>query len=128
MVYLKKDYEINLMRESALLVSRTHAELAKVIRPGINSLFLDNLAEEFIRDNGGVPGFKGYNGFPNTLCVSQDNEVVHGIPSDHGAAVTVQSMVYGNLNAQSGSGVAVTRNPTSGEKELFGEYLPMSEV
>ena len=82
MVYLKKDYEINLMRESALLVSRTHAELAKVIRPGINSLFLDNLAEEFIRDNGGVPGFKGYNGFPNTLCVSQDNEVVHGIPSE----------------------------------------------
>ena len=81
MVYLKTYQEINLMRESALLVSRTHAELAKIIKPGINSLYLDKIAEEFIRDNGGVPGFKGYNGFPSTLCISQDNEVVHGIPS-----------------------------------------------
>jgi len=82
MVYLKTDQEINLMRESSLLVSRTHAELAKVIKPGINTLQLDKIAEEFIRDNGGVPGFKGYNGFPNTLCISKDNEVVHGIPLD----------------------------------------------
>ena len=82
MVYLKTDQEINLMRESSLLVSRTHAELAKVIKPGVNTLQLDKIAEEFIRDNGGVPGFKGYNGFPNTLCISKDNEVVHGIPLD----------------------------------------------
>ena len=82
MVYLKTDQEINLIRESSLLVSRTHAELAKVIKPGINTLQLDKIAEEFIRDNGGVPGFKGYNGFPNTLCISKDNEVVHGIPLD----------------------------------------------
>jgi len=81
MVYLKTYQEINLMRESSSLVSRTHAELAKVIQPGINSLYLDKMAEEFIRDNGGEPGFKGYNGFPSTLCVSEDNEVVHGIPS-----------------------------------------------
>lgn len=70
------------MRESSLLVARTHAELAKVIRPGITSLYLDNLAEEFIRDNGGLPGFKGYNDFPYTLCVSQNEEVVHGMPSN----------------------------------------------
>ena len=81
MVYLKTYQEINLMRESSSLVSRTHAELAKVIQPGISSLYLDKIAEEFIRDNGGEPGFKGYNGFPSTLCVSEDNEVVHGIPS-----------------------------------------------
>ncbi len=82
MVYLKTNKEINLMRESSLLVSRTHAELAKVIKPGINSLYLDKIAEEFIRDNGGIPAFKGYNGFPSTLCISKDNEVVHGIPNN----------------------------------------------
>jgi len=81
MVYLKTYQEINLMRESSLLVSKTHAELAKIIKPGISSLHLDKIAEEFIRDNGGEPGFKGYNGFPSTLCISQDNEVVHGMPS-----------------------------------------------
>ena len=81
MIYLKTYEEIELMRECAILVSRTHAELAKVIKPGINSLYLDNLAEEFIRDHGATPGFKGYNGFPNTLCVSQDHQVVHGLPS-----------------------------------------------
>jgi len=81
MVYLKTYQEINLMRESSSLVARTHAELAKVIKPGVSSLYLDKIAEEFIRDNGGEPGFKGYNGFPSTLCVSKDNEVVHGMPS-----------------------------------------------
>ena len=69
------------MKQSSQLVSKTHAELAKVIKPGINSIYLDKLAEEFIRDNGGVPAFKGYNGFPSTLCVSVDSQVVHGIPS-----------------------------------------------
>jgi|TARA_B100002052_G_C15864443_1_gene591636 methionyl aminopeptidase len=82
MVVLKTYKEIDIMRESSLLVARTHAELAKVIRPGVTSLYLDNLAEEFIRDNGGVPGFKGYNNFPYTLCVSENEEVVHGMPSN----------------------------------------------
>lgn len=82
MVVLKTYKEIDTMRESSLLVARTHAELAKVIRPGITSLYLDNLAEEFIRDNGGVPGFKGYNNFPYTLCISENEEVVHGMPSN----------------------------------------------
>ena len=82
MIYLKTYKEIDLMRESSYLVARTHSELAKFIKPGINSLYLDKLAEEFIRDNGGVPAFKGYNDFPNTLCVSQDDEVVHGLPSN----------------------------------------------
>ena len=78
---LKTKKDIDYIRKSSSLLVRTHAELAKYIKPGVNSLFLDNLAEEFIRDNGGLPAFKGYNGFPNTLCVSPDCEVVHGIPN-----------------------------------------------
>ena len=81
MVMLKTKKDIDYIRKSSSLLVRTHAELAKVIKPGISSLFLDNLAEEFIRDNGGVPAFKGYNNFPNTLCVSPNDEVVHGIPN-----------------------------------------------
>jgi methionyl aminopeptidase len=81
MIHLKTYKEIDLMRESSMLVARTHAELAKLVKPGVTSLYLDKIAEEFIRDNGGVPAFKGYNNFPNTLCISHDNEVVHGLPT-----------------------------------------------
>ena len=83
MLHLKTEAEIELLRSSNQLVSKTLAELARIIKPGITTLDLDNLAEEFIRDNGAVPGFKGYNGFPNTLCTSVNDEVVHGIPSDY---------------------------------------------
>lgn len=82
MVILKTREEIELMRESALSVSRTLGMLAKEIKPGVTSLYLDKLAEEFIRDNGGIPGFKGLYGFPNTLCMSLNAAVVHGIPTD----------------------------------------------
>ncbi len=81
MVYLKTEEEIELIRESSLLVGKTLAEVAKLIEPGVDPLKLDQVAEEFIRDNGGVPGFKGYNDFPNTLCTSVNSQVVHGIPS-----------------------------------------------
>ena len=81
MIYYKTEEEIDLIRESSLLVAKTHAELAGLIKPGVNTLYLDGIAEEFIRDYGGVPAFKGYNGFPNTLCVSPNNQVVHGIPN-----------------------------------------------
>ena len=81
MVMLKTKKDIDYIRKSSSLLVRTHAELAKVIKPWISSLFLDNLSEEFIRDNGGIPAFKGYNNFPNTLCVSPNDEVVHGIPN-----------------------------------------------
>ena len=80
-IILKSVDEINLMYESAQLVSKTLGLLAKEIKPGINSLDLDKLAEEFIRDNGGTPGFLGMYDFPNTLCVSPNFEVVHGIPN-----------------------------------------------
>jgi methionyl aminopeptidase len=83
MLYLKTDEEVGLLRESNLLVSRTLAELASLIKPGITTLYLDGIAETFIRDNGAIPGFKGYGGFPNTLCTSVNDEVVHGIPSGY---------------------------------------------
>jgi methionyl aminopeptidase len=75
--------EIELIRESSLLVSKTHGEIAKVIRPGIKTIELNKLAETFIRDNGGVPAFLNYNGFPYSLCISLNNQVVHGFPSNH---------------------------------------------
>ncbi len=82
MIFYKTDEEIELIRESSLLVAKTHGEVAKLITPGVTSLELDKVAEEFIRDNGGVPAFKGYGGFPNTLCISPNEQVVHGIPQD----------------------------------------------
>jgi methionyl aminopeptidase len=80
---IKTGEEIEIMRENALLVSRTLAEVAKHIKPGVSTLELDRVAEQFIRDNGAEPGFLGYNGFPNTLCISVNDVVVHGIPSDY---------------------------------------------
>lgn len=76
----KSEEEIALIRESSLLVGKTHAAVAEHLSPGITTAKLDAIAEEYIRDNGGVPGFKGYNGFPATLCVSVNDVVVHGIP------------------------------------------------
>ena len=82
MIYYKSEEEVELVRKSSLLVAKTHAEIAKLIKPGISSLELDQIAEEFIRDNGGEPAFKGYNGFPCTLCASPNEVVVHGIPNN----------------------------------------------
>lgn len=82
MIYYKTEEEIDLIRNSSLLVAKTHAEIAGLIKPGVSTLELDEIAEDFIRDNGGIPAFKGYNGFPNTLCMSPNDQVVHGIPND----------------------------------------------
>ena len=83
MVYLKTPEEIELLRKSNILVGKTLAEVAKAIRIGITTLELDKIAEDFIRSNGALPGFLGYQGFPNTLCISVNEQVVHGIPSDY---------------------------------------------
>ncbi len=83
MIIPKTREEIELMRESALLVSKTLGLIASEIGPGVTTLHLDKIAEEFIRDNGGVPGFLGLYGFPNTLCVSPNAQVVHGIPNNN---------------------------------------------
>lgn len=82
MIQLKTREEIELIRESALLVSKTLGVLAKEIKPGVTTLQLDTLAEEFIRDNGAIPGFLGLYDFPNTLCMSPNAQIVHGIPTN----------------------------------------------
>ena len=81
-VHIKTDEEVELLRESSLLVGKTLAAVAQRIRPGVTTLELDAVAEEFIRDHGAEPGFKGYVGFPNSLCTSVNEAVVHGIPND----------------------------------------------
>lgn len=81
MISIKTDEEIELLRESNLLVGKTLGEMAKHIRPGVSTLELDRIADEFIRSHGAVPGFLGYGGFPNSLCISVNDVVVHGIPS-----------------------------------------------
>ncbi|MDY6402521.1 MAG: type I methionyl aminopeptidase [Bacteroidales bacterium] len=80
MIHTKTSEEINEMKVSALMVGETLAEIAKVIKPGVTTLALDKLAEEFIRSKGAVPTFKGYGGFPASLCISINEVVVHGIP------------------------------------------------
>lgn len=80
MIYIKTDEEVEIQRQSSLLVGKTLAEVASILRPGIATIELDRVAETFIRDHGAVPGFKGYGGFPGSLCISVNDEVVHGIP------------------------------------------------
>lgn len=82
MIIPKTREEIELMRESALIVSKTLGMLAGEIKPGVTSLYLDKLAEEFIRDHDAIPGFLGLYDFPNTLCMSPNAQVVHGIPNN----------------------------------------------
>lgn len=82
MVILKTAEEIEIMREAALIVSRTLGMLAKEIKPGVTTLQLDKMADEFIRDQGAYPGFLGMYGFPNALCMSPNEQVVHGIPNN----------------------------------------------
>ena len=81
MIKIKTREEIELMRESALVVSKTLGMLASEVKPGVTTLHLDTLAEEFIREQGAIPGFLGLYDFPNTLCMSPNEQVVHGFPN-----------------------------------------------
>ena len=83
MVKPKTEEEIELLRENAILVSRTLAEVGKVVAPGVTTLELNRVAETFIRDNGAIPSFLGFEGFPAALCISVNDTVVHGFPSDY---------------------------------------------
>lgn len=100
MVHYKTKEEIELMRESAQLVSATLAEVARQLKPGMSTLDIDAIAEQFIRDHGAVPSFKNYKGFPNTCCISVNEAVVHGIPNSYiireGDLVSVDVGVYKN--------------------------------
>ena len=83
MIRTKTAEEIEILRENALLVSKTLAEVGKHVAPGVTTMELDRIAEAFIRDHGAIPGFLGYGGFPYTLCVSVNDVVVHGFPSSY---------------------------------------------
>lgn len=104
MIHIKSKEEIEIIRKSALMVSATLTEVATFLKPGISTLSLDKMAEQFIRDNGGVPSFKGYgprnNAFPFSLCISVNEHVVHGFPSNYelrdGDIISVDCGVYMN--------------------------------
>lgn len=83
MIYLKTDQEIELIKKSAQVLGKAHAEVAKWIKPGVTTRQLDKVAEQFIRDHNGIPSFKGYNNFPASLCISANEIVVHGIPGNY---------------------------------------------
>lgn len=99
-IYYKTDEEVELIRASNLLVSKTLGLVGELLKPGITGKEIDQKAEQFIRDHGGVPSFKGYDGFPATLCVSKNEAVVHGIPNGgefkDGDIVSVDCGVYMN--------------------------------
>jgi methionyl aminopeptidase len=82
-IRLKTEREIEIIKESSLIVGKTLAEVAKHISPGVRTETLDKVAEEYIRDHGGVPSFKGYGGFPGSLCLSVNDVVVHGMPGTY---------------------------------------------
>jgi methionyl aminopeptidase len=100
MIHIRSNEEIEIIRKSALMVSATLTEVAKFLKPGITTLSIDQMAETFIRDNGGVPSFKGYNGFKFSLCISVNDVVVHGFPNAHivkdGDVISVDCGVYMN--------------------------------
>lgn len=83
MIYLKTEEEINLIKESAQVLGKAHAEVAQWIKPGITTKKLDTVAEDYIRSYGGIPSFKGFNNFPASLCMSVNEVVVHGIPGNY---------------------------------------------
>ncbi len=83
MIYLKTNQEIELIKKSAIVLGKAHAEVAKWVKPGVTTKQLDAVAEEYIRDHNGTPSFKGFNGFPSSLCISVNEVVVHGFPSGY---------------------------------------------
>ncbi|WKZ60092.1 MAG: type I methionyl aminopeptidase [Cyclobacteriaceae bacterium] len=84
MVHLKTDEEIEIIKEGAQILGKAHGEVARLVKPGVKTSSLDKVAEEFIRDHGGVPSFKNYNGsFPASLCISVNEVVVHGFPGNY---------------------------------------------
>jgi len=83
MIQYKTSEEVEKIKQSADILGRAHGEIAKYVKKGVKTSFLDKIAEEYIRDHGAVPSFKGYNGFPSSLCISVNEVVVHGFPSEY---------------------------------------------
>jgi len=125
MIYYKSDEEIEKIRRSSLLVCETHAEVAKVLRPGITTAMLDAIAETYIRDKGAKPSFKGYKGYKHTLCISINEEVVHGIPGNReikeGDIVSIDCGVY-NEGFHGDVAYTFVVGEVSEDKLFFSEY------
>ncbi|MCR9014937.1 type I methionyl aminopeptidase [Aquiflexum gelatinilyticum] len=83
MIHYKTSEEVQIIKQGAQILGKAHGEVAKHIKEGVKTSFLDKIAEEYIRDNNGVPSFKGYNGFPSSLCISVNEVVVHGFPGSY---------------------------------------------
>ena len=83
MIHYKTSEEVQIIKQGAQILGKAHGEVAKYIKEGVKTSFLDKIAEEYIRDNSGLPSFKGYNGFPAALCISVNEVVVHGFPSNY---------------------------------------------
>lgn len=83
MIHYKTSEEVQIIKQGAQILGKAHGEVAKYIKEGVKTSYLDKIAEEYIRDNSGVPSFKGYNGFPSALCISVNEVVVHGFPSNY---------------------------------------------
>ena len=125
MITIKSEKEIELMRHAGLLVSKTHEYLKQFIKPGITTIELDSLAEKFIRENDAIPTCKGYEGFPNALCISVNDEVVHGIPGkrklENGDIVTID-MVIGYHGYQADAAWTYAVGNISDEKKYLMEH------
>ncbi len=100
MIVIKSKHEIELMQESGRIVALVHEKLREAIKPGITTGELDQLAEAIIEAEGGIPSFKGYNGFPASICASINNQVIHGIPGNvklkEGDIISIDIGVYKN--------------------------------
>ena len=125
MITIKSEKEIELMRKAGYLVSLTHKYLKPYIKPGITTKELDKLAEDFIRSHDGVPTCKGYHGFPSSLCISINDEVVHGIPGKrklkNGDIITIDMVIsYKGYQADSAWTYAV--GEISKEKKYLMEH------
>lgn len=105
-IFLKSDEEVEIIKRNGEILGKCHAEVARMLQPGITTKELDRIAEEFIKDNQAKPSFKGYGGFPASLCISLNEVVVHGIPSNRelkeGDIISIDCGVYKNgLHADS---------------------------
>ena len=125
MIYLKTDEEIELLRENNILVSETLAEVGRHIAPGVTTKELDKIAEDFIRSHGAVPAFLGYEGYPASLCISVNEQIVHGIPSSkcvlkEGDNVTKEALYKGTAQAKAGNRVGDISAAVQEYAEQFG--------
>jgi methionyl aminopeptidase len=120
-IHLKSPQEIEIIRANGRIVAQTLLMLEKAVIPGITTLALDRMAEQFIRDHQAVPSFKGYHGFPNSVCCSVNEQVVHGIPNakklQEGDIITLDVGVYKNgYHGDSAITVAVGNTSTEAEQ------------